>query len=75
MANNMYRVTDTKTKKVVQDGFAKKSEAKEVRNQLNGEAGEKVEGDAKPRYVVSRSVDHPYGETDGIGETSRKRFY
>lgn len=75
MANNMYRIADTKTKKVVQDGFAKKSEAKEVRNQLNGEADGKAKGDASPRYVISRSVDHPYGETDGIGQNSRKKFF
>ena len=72
MTKNLYRVMDTKTKKVVQEGFASKEEAKVVRNKHNEENKGKAEGDAKPRYVVSRGKDHPHGETDGVDHTSRR---
>ena len=75
MAKNLYRVVDTKTKKVVQEGFAKKEEAKVVRNQLNEESKDKAKDGQKPRYVVSRGEDHPHGPSDGFDHKSKKKFF
>ena len=72
MTKNLYRVVDTKTRKVIQEGFASKLEAKVVRNKHNGESNSTAEGGAMPRYVVSRGTDHPNGSTDGIDHSTRR---
>ena len=66
MGPNMYQVIDTKTRKIVATGFKTKQEAKVVRNANNEETKSVVEGNAKPRFVVSRGTDHPLGPTDGV---------
>ena len=66
MAKDIYRVVDTRTKKVVASGFSTKKEAKAIRNQRNEEANSTQSDDSKPRFVVARGEDHPRGSTDGV---------
>lgn len=75
MIKNLYRVVDTKTKKVIQEGFDKKEDAKAVRNEHNKECEDKAKDGAKPRYVISRGTDHPLGATDGFDHKSKKKFW
>ena len=70
---NLYRVVDTKTKKVIEEGFTSREDAKVVRNKHNEEAGDKTEGDGQPRFVISRGKDHPNGSTDGFDHTKKKK--
>jgi len=74
MAKNLYQVVDTRTQKVIQDGFDKKEDAKVVRNEHNKECDDKAKDGAKPRYVIARGTDHFHGATDGFDHTSRKKF-
>ena len=74
MTKNLYRVVDTKTKSVVQEGFEKKEDAKAVRNEHNEKSKDKTEKDVKPRYVVARCTDHPHGATDGFDHKLKKKF-
>lgn len=63
---NMYQVVDTHDKTVVADGFAKRKDAKPVRNAKNKEV------DSETRFVVSRGSDHPLGETRGPVPQTKK---
>lgn len=75
MKKNLYRVVDTKTKTVIQEGFDKKEEAKVVRNEHNKECDDKATDNAKPRYVIARGTDHPHGVTDGIDHQTKKKSF
>lgn len=75
MTKNLYRVVDTKTKNVVQEGFDKKEDAKTVRNGHNKECDDKAKDGAKPRYVIARGTDHPHGATDGFDHKPRKKLW
>ncbi len=66
MNKNIYQVADTKTRKIVDVGFASREEAKKIRNELNEKHNDEAKDDARPRFVVARGVDHPHGPTDGI---------
>lgn len=63
---NIYQVIDTKTRKVVGEGFQTKQEAKVLRNASNEETDGNVEGSGKPRFVIARGTDHWLGATDGV---------
>jgi len=63
----MYQVVDTKTKKAVATGFAKRQDAKVVRNKKNG-------GEAIGQHIVSRGENHPNGPSFGPVENTSKRW-
>ena len=66
MNKNIYQVADTKTRKIVDVGFASREEAKKIRNELNEKHESVSTDDGRARFVVARGVDHPHGPTDGI---------
>jgi len=57
---NLFAVFDTKTRKIVQDGFGlnQKPEAKTLRDKLNEEKKSKV------RFVITKGPDHIWHETN-----------
>lgn len=65
MAKSIYQVVDCKTGKVEAEGFESRQEAKAIRNQMNKDKKSEPQGDAQPRFVVSRGKDHPMGATFG----------
>ncbi len=66
----MYQVIDTSDASSISDeGFATREDAKGLRNRLNTKYNGGVKGDAKPRFVVCRGVNHPRGGTDGHDHT------
>ena len=71
---NIYQVVDTKERKVVGKDFKKREEAKVLRNIKNDEAKVIVEGDGRPRFIVSRGTDHPRGESDTFVVHVKRRF-
>lgn len=66
MSANMYQVVDTTTKTAVATGFAKRKDAKPVRDEKNGENG--------TRFIVSRGDDHPHGPSFGPVEQQSRRW-
>ena len=66
--SNMYQVVDTHDKSVVAEGFAKREDAKPVRNAKNKEANSEM------RFVVSRGKDHPLGESRGFVPPTNKKW-
>ncbi len=66
MNKNIYQVADTKTRKIVDVGFASREEAKVLRDELNEKHESVSKDDGRARFVVARGVDHPHGPTDGI---------
>ncbi|KKN39138.1 hypothetical protein LCGC14_0746580 [marine sediment metagenome] len=66
MNKNIYQVADTKTRKIIDVGFASREEAKVIRNELNEKHESVSTDDGRARFVVARGVDHPHGPTDGI---------
>ncbi len=61
---NLFAVEDTKTKKIVAEGFKDKKSAKVKRNELNKPIQEKYtktnkpKKDSMPRYIIKKGKDH-----------------
>lgn len=67
---NIYQVIDTSGDLGrAEESFAKREDAKGLRNKLNTKHNGGAKGDAKPRFVVCRGVNHPRGDTDGFDHT------
>ncbi len=67
---NIYQVIDTSGNLgISEESFAKREDAKVLRNSLNTKHNSIAEGSAKPRFVVCRGVNHPRGPTDGHDHT------
>lgn len=66
MNKNIYQVADTKTRKIVETGFASREEAKKIRNELNEKHESVSTDDGRTRFAIARGTDHPHGPTDGI---------
>lgn len=62
---NMYQVVKTSDKSVVAEGFAKREDAKKVRD-------EKAGGSTPNGFTVSRGSDHPRGPSNGHVEKSKR---
>lgn len=68
--SKMYQVIDTSdSSRISEEGFARRQDAKMLRNRLNAKHDGHAEGSAKPRFVVCRGEDHPRGPTDGHDHT------
>lgn len=52
----MYCIRDVGSRKIVESGFDSREQAKKQRDEFNKNSNKEV-------YVVSRSPDHPHGET------------
>lgn len=61
---NMYQVVKTSDKSVVADGFAKREDAKKIRDEKNG-------GTTPNGFIVSRGSDHPRGAS--FGEVAKSK--
>lgn len=72
--SKIYQVFDSKSKKVVKEGFASRAAAKVVRNKLNNVDGPEAVATlvAGARYVVNRGADHPRGQSTGVAEQSKR---
>ena len=66
MGKNIYQVADTKTRKIVEMGFASREEAKVLRDELNEKHESVSKDDGRARFAIARGTDHPHGPTDGI---------
>tara|TARA_R100000008_G_C3578327_1_gene166704 strand:+ start:543 stop:770 length:228 start_codon:yes stop_codon:yes gene_type:complete len=61
---NLFAVVDSKTNKIVEEGFKDKKSAKVKRNELNKPFKEKEtktnkpKKDSMPRYIVKKGKDH-----------------
>ncbi len=62
---NMYQVVKTSDKTVVAEGFAKRGDAKKIRDEKNG-------GTTPNGFIVSRGSDHPRGQTFGFVQQSKR---
>lgn len=68
--SKMYQVIDTSdADRISEEGFARRQDAKVLRNRLNTKHDGTTNGDGKPRFVVCRGEDHPRGPTDGHDHT------
>lgn len=65
---NMYQVVKTSDKTVVAEGFAKRKDAKKVRDEKNGGPAHLLHND----FIVSRGSDHPRGPSNGHVEKSKR---
>ncbi len=66
MGKNIYQVADTKSRKIVEIGFATREEAKVLRNELNDKHESVSTDDGRARFAIARGTDHPHGSTDGM---------
>ena len=70
----MYQIVDIVTGEVVETGFQTRQDAKVKRNELNAEHFNELQmyhvttSDVMPRFVVSRSENHPRGESVRLDE-------
>lgn len=68
--NKMYQVIDTSGDVgISEEGFARRQDAKVLRNRLNNNHNGFAKDDEKPRFVICRGEDHPRGPTDGHDHT------
>ena len=65
---NMYQVVKTSDKSVVAEGFAKREDAKKIRDEKNGGPANLLHND----YIVSRGSDHPRGASNGAVVQSKR---
>lgn len=65
MGKNIYQVADTKSRKIVEIGFASRKEAKVLRDELNEKHESTSVDDGRARFAIARGTDHPHGPTDG----------
>lgn len=70
----MYKIVDTLKRIDIQSGYACREYAKPKRNELNGPVKDNFKLGDKRRFVISRDVNHPRGETDGFDHTATKRW-